>query len=305
MLWFYFALIHSFFRAAYSETSHIYKTDPWHLVLWQAIFAVIFLAVLIPFMAWPDHTGFYFAAMSVGLLFAGGLLFQLNLSAMHLGRVLGIYVPLEAFAAFVIWSVISPESWALISEHVFWVVGILAAFLVGTAGLYKIRDNDINLKTLAYVVPIGLSFAVAGIVTKLVLPVPGQIVGSNSYVILSDWGILPYALTYVFFTYLVTIPVLATVLAIKKKLGPEFRTMVNMQAGIMTGVFSAIAYIAFVSSVVLVVNPGMTSFITILLPVWLYVFHRIDKRTDDAGFASAGMIVLAVAGLAALTAFFG
>jgi len=280
MLWVFYALLHSLFRAAYAETNRVFRANPWHLAFWQAVFACAVLLPLIPVMAWPLDGRFYFAAVVVALIITVGTLIQLTLASRQSGRVSSIYMPLEAIAAFLIWIAAMPVVYYYHADNLGVTLAVLGAFVLATIGILKIRSQDITLQTFSIVAPIGITYAVAGVVTKLVMP---------------EQDVLPAAMAFVLINYLVAVFVLGLVLVVKKKISKEMTNRRLIRAGVITGIFTTIAYTTFVGSVALAPNPGYVSLIAMLLPVWMIVFHKLVGAEDTSHRGAALMLVGAVA----------
>jgi hypothetical protein len=127
-------------------------------------------------------------------------------------------------------------------------------------------------------------------VTKLVIPAdPEQVMAA--------------CLAFVLTNYTVMSLVLGIFLLLKKKTGPEMLKPPMLKASALTGVCAMLAYISFVVSVVYAPNPGYTSILAALVPVWLMWYHEIrfipDKANPLAGFmivAAIGLLLLATWG---------
>ncbi len=279
MLWAFYGLIHSLARAAFTETGRVFGVDAWHLTFWHAFFAVVILVPLMPFMAWPADGHFYFAAAIVALMTTVGTVMHLSLSAQKSGRVSSIYMPLEAIAACLIWILIVPDVFQAHVDDLWMSAVVVLALLLSTAALLRIRPSDINWTTFSVVAPVGVTYAVAGVVTKIVMP---------------EENVLPVALSYVLVSYVVMACAMGVVLLLKKKAGPDLMKTDLIRAGLLTGVFSGMAYATFVSSVALAPNPGYTSAMAMLLPVWLVVLHKITGVKDQANPLAALLIAFSL-----------
>jgi hypothetical protein len=277
MLWALYGLLHSLLRAAFAETNRAYKIDGRQLAFGQALAGLLFLVPFIPLMTWPSDPHFYRAAVGVALIFSLGNLLHLNLSAQKAGRVSSIYMPLEALAATLIWIAVTP---ALIYEHqnnMLMTISVVVAFFLSTIGLVKIRPQDINLRAFLLVAPLGLTYAVAGTVTKTVM---------------SSSSVFPDALAYALISFSVMTVVTGLGIFIQGAGFPDMRSGPVIKASLLTGLVSACAYTAFVVSVALAPNPGYTSMLAMLLPVWLLVWHGIIRVKDRASGMAAMLIVI-------------
>ena len=285
MLWALYGLLHSLFRAAFAETGRIFKADRWHLMFLQALFGLLFILPFVPFMSWPEGGGFYLAAVAVSLILTVGQLVQLTLAAQKGGRVSSLYMLLEAGAAGVIWVAIMPGALGAYVQAPAMTAGIVLGYILAAAGVLRIRPQDANWGTLAIVAPVGATFAVAGVATKLVMP---------------QVEIVPAALTFVLINYGIVALVMGSALAVKKKFGAGLVSGPLLKAGALTGAFSAAGYFSFVAAVSFSPNPGYVGVLAMMVPVWLMLCHKFVTREGDA--ARIFPALLLVAGIATLLA---
>jgi hypothetical protein len=271
--------MHSLFRAAFIEAGRVYKVEPWSLAFWHAVFACLILLPVLPFAAWPMDGRFYFAAIVVALIMAVGTLVQLNLAGRRKGRVSSIYMPLEACAAFLIWIAITPAAFDFYAHTVGLAIWIVASFVTATIAILRIRPQDISLETLSLVAPIGITYAMVGVITKLAMPPEAT---------------MQAALVYVFVTFLAMAIFTGIILRWKKKKPAKIEGSDAIRAGIVTGAFSAISFMTFVGGVAFAANPGYISLIAMLLPVWMLAFHKMVRVPDKAHEGAAYMLVIAV-----------
>ena len=278
MLWVIYGLLHSLFRAAFAETGRIFHVDGWKLSFWHSLFAAGILLPVLPFAHWPMDGRFYFAAVIVGLIMAVGTLIQLNLTSRKSGRVSSIYMPLEAICALLIWIAVMPAAFDHYSENMIMTAFVIAAFIIGTLAMCKVRPQDISLSTFSVVAPVGITYAVAGVVTKLVMP---------------ETDIFLTAVTFAFVNYAITAFAIGLVLGVKKKPLGKLSDGKLMNAGVVAGGFSVIAYTTFVASVALAPNPGYVSLLAMLLPVWMILFHKMVGEKDKSNRMAAFFIAVA------------
>jgi hypothetical protein len=277
MLWAIYALLHSLFRAMFVETGRFFPADGWVKAFWQAFFGFLLLLPFLPLMQWPEYGRFYLAAVTVSLIMTVGTLLQLTLSQQQSGRISSVYMPIEAFAAFMIWLAIMPEALRALTSDPFRLCAVVLAFLLATVALLIVRPNDISAKTFSLVAPVGLSFAVAGVVTKIVLPAS---------------HLIPIVLTYALINFAVMTLVMALALLVKKKLAREAFSTPTIQGGVITGLFSASSTVTFVAGVALAPNPGYTSFMAMLLPVWMIGLHKLFRAEERASPVAAFLLVI-------------
>lgn len=289
MNWALYALLHSLSRAFFVETNRVYKIDSWHLTFLQAVFGFFVLLPLFPFMHWPMDGRFYFAALIVSLITAVGYMIQLGLAAQKTGRVSGMYMPLEAVAATIIWVLVMPDAFSLHTHNLLMSAGVVVAMVLTALGMMKIRGSDISWNTFLVVAPVGVTYALAGIATKIVMP---------------DVMIIPTVLTYSFVSFSVMALVLGLTMLLKKKVTRELVSKQTLKGGLLTGAFSVVASLSFVASVAMAPNPGYTSMLAMLLPVWLFVFHKALGIEDRANPWAAALLCGGVILLIVVTSFF-
>ncbi len=289
MNWALYALLHSLCRAFFVETNRVYKVDSWHLTFMQALFGCLVLIPVIPFMHWPSDPRFYFAAVIVALITAVGYMIQLGLAAQKTGRVSGMYMPLEALTATIIWILVMPATLELHTHNLMLSIGVVVAFVLATLGMARIRQSDITWATFLIVAPVGVTYAVSGIATKIVMP---------------EVMVIQTVLTYCFVNFAIMTFVLGIVLLAKKKASRTMLEARSLRAGLLTGVFSVVGSLSFVASVAMAPNPGYTSMMAMMLPVWLMLFHKALGVEDRANKIAAFMLTAGTILLIAVTAIF-
>lgn len=289
MNWALYALLHSLCRAFFVETNRVYKIDSWHLTFLQALFGFIVLLPFTPFMHWPADPRFYFAGVVVALITAVGYMIQLGLAAQKTGRVSGMYMPLEAVAATVVWILVMPAALELHAQNLLLSLGVAAALALTTYGMARIRRSDLTWPTFLVVAPVGVTYAVSGIATKIVMP---------------ETAIIPTVLTYSFVGFTTMTLVLGAVLLGKKKAGRAMLSKHALRGGLLTGAFSVVGSLCFVASVAMAPNPGYVSIMAMMLPVWLLLFHKAMGAEDQAAKGPAALLACGVVLLLAATSAF-
>lgn len=280
MIWTVYAIAHSLFRAIFAEINRIYQIDAWQLTFVHAVCAVLLLLPLVPFMGWPADPGFYAAAAAVALIVTVGIVIQLNLSSEQNGRTTGIAVPFEALGAFVIWLAIDPDSLDQYAGDPLRLAGLGMAFAIAIFGLMMLRRHDINPRTLMIMAPVALTYAVAGVVTKIVVPFGAVTV--------------PAILSFVLVNYVVMTVAMGVVLLAKRRVDDTMRSARTLQAGLITGMLGMMGYATFVTAVVMAPNPGYVSLTAVLVPVWLFMYHHAKHREDHSSAAAALLILMSV-----------
>lgn len=289
MNWALYALLHSLCRAFFVETNRVYKLDSWQLSFMQALFGLAVLLPFIPFMNWPEDPRFYFAAIVVALITTVGYMIQLGLAGQKTGRVSGMYMPLEALTATVIWVLVMPAAMELHLQNIMLSLGVVLALGLTSLGMARIRQSDVSWPTFLIVAPVGVTYAVSGIATKIVMP---------------ETDIIPAVLTFSLVGFATMTVVLGMVMLAKKKLNREMMTRHALRGGLLTGAFSVVGSLCFVASVAMAPNPGYVSIMAMMLPVWLLLFHKVMKVEDRATPWAAGMLTVGVVLLVAVTAIF-
>lgn len=288
MIWIIYALFLSLFRAAFAETSRIFRVESLHLFYVHSLVALAILLPLTLFMAWPQDPRFYFAAALVSLILTAGTLQQLSLAEQKVGRVSSVSMPVEALAACMLWFAVGPE--AMLEDYLTNPVlsgGLVLAFILCVGALLTIRESDISLKSFLVVAPVGCTFAVAAVVTKMVMPTE---------------MVIPSALTFVFIHYVITTVVVGIYALFKGKVTADIFDTKVVKAGSYAGVFSMLGYLSFISALAYSPNPGFVSLMAMLVPVWLLAYHKTAAVKDNANWVSGMMMILGVLVLAYISA---
>lgn len=281
MLWTAYAVAHSLFRAIFAEINRLYRIDAWQLTFVHAVCALVFLLPFTPLMRWPADPSFYMAAGMVALIITIGVVIQLSLSSAQSGRISAIAVPFEALGAFAIWLALEPAALDRYAQDPLRLVGVGAAFLIAIFGLVMLRRHDISGRTLMIVAPLALTYAVAGVVTKVIVPAGTGI-------------LLPALLAFVMINYIMMAVVMGGVLVVKRRIDDTIRARATWQAGLLTGMLGLMGYATFVVAVVMAPNPGYVSLTAVLVPVWLFIYHHAKHREDHSSAAAALLIIISV-----------
>lgn len=283
MYWAIFGIFHSIFRAAYAEVNRIFEVDNWQMSFMQSVVAVILLIPFIPLMSFPSDLNFYLAAVLVAMIISVGVVVQLNMTSIQKGRTSSVSIPIEAVSAFIMWIVITPYAYENYIENPMITACVVGSFAIATAALFYVRNTDLSWESLLVVAPVGITFAVAAVVTKLVVPTDPEYV-------------MAACLSFVLVNYVVMTFVLGVFLLLKKKTSPQMLQAPMLKASALTGICATMAYTSFVMSVVYAPNPGYTSILAALVPVWLMWYHEIRYIPDKAN-ALAGVMIVAAVGL--------
>jgi len=283
MLWAIYGILHSMLRAAFVETCRINRIDGWRLGFWQALtgFVVLLPLSFTPLMVWPQDGFFYMAAAGIALIFTIGMIVQLRMSEGRHGRIFAIYVPLEAIAAMIIWVIVTPYMLETYINDTLMTVSVTLAFAFSSYALFRIRTNDVDWKTFLIAAPIGITYAVAGVVTKIVM---------------TDYGdmVVQAALSYVMVIFSIMTVVMGLAALVKKKTGTEFSSVRTVSTGMVAGLFAVLGYGTFVVSVSYAPNPGYTSMLAMLVPVWILTWHGFLRMDDKASPLAALFIVISM-----------
>lgn len=283
MLWFVYAVIHTIFQAIFVELNRIYKIDSWQLNFLHSFFAFLFMCLLIPFMNWQLDAKIIFAAFVISSVLTIGCQAQIYMSSRHNGRVASMWQPVSIFTAFILWIGLFPETASDYMEDKLILSAIIFALAINIFSFVLIRRNDIALRAFLLIAPVGVLYGSVTVLSKFVLP------ESNA---------LPDALTLAFFMYLfMSVFSLGGVIA-KKRLTTELISSHFIKAGLAIGSASAIGYIFVLLSVAAAINPGFTSVIGMLTPVWIMAYHRLRGVKDEAS-PWAGLLMIFGAALLA------
>ena len=286
MIWIIYAIAHSMFRGIFAEINRLYQIDAWQLTFVHAVCALLLMLPLVPFMEWQADPSFYAAAGMVALITSVGIVIQLNLSSEQNGRITGIAVPFEALAGFAIWLAIDAQALENLGADPVRLLGLVASFAIAVFGLMMLRRHDINRRTLAVMAPVAVTYAVAGVVTKVVVPLD---------------QLVPALLSFVMVNYVVMTVAIGIVLLAKRRVDDTMRSWRTLQAGALTGLLSLMAYATFVVAVVMAPNPGYVSLTAVLIPVWLFIYHHAKHREDQSSAAAALLIIISVVALVLAT----
>lgn len=279
MIWAVYGMLHGALRAALTETSRFDGDDLRVRALRQSVFSLIFLAPFSFLMKWPGDERFYLAAVGVAVIFSVGTLIQQGMAAQKLGRVSGLYIPLEAVAAFILWLLVSPTALRHYGGDPVMSAGVAVAFTLGAFCLLRIRPQDMGWRIFLVVLPTGLTYAVAGVVTKIVMPVQDIVFYALSFAVIN-------------FAVMALIMGVAAFFAKERRFVPDGKTI---KATALSGFFQALAYVVFVAGVASAPNPAYISMLAMLLPVWLLIGHRVMRAEDNAKpVPAAGLVVAAL-----------
>lgn len=276
MIWAFFGILHSLFRAGFAEINHHFRVDGSRLNFWHALFGMLFLLPFAPLLEWSMPVSLYVAALIVGLILTAGGLMQLILSSRQTGRVSGMFVPAEALAAFVLWYMFIPDQGQFFLSSATQTALTGLGFVLATLGVLLVRRNDAGLKELFAILPGAAALGGAAVLIKMmILPT-----------------MLPHAaFTFVFVAYAVMAVLMGFVALIRKEADQSFFDTKLVQVGVMTGIFSVSAFICFIYSLSYAPNPAYPVLLLMAVPVWLSVYRGLRKEKDAAHPFYAGMIV--------------
>lgn len=280
MIWTLYAISHSVFRAIFAEINRIYRVDAWQLTFLHALCAMMLLLPFTRIMAWPADSSFYLAAAMVALISTVAIVIQLNLASEQNGRTSVIAIPFEALGAFLIWLAVDPDAWAFYAGKPLALVSLGMAFAIAVFGLLMLRGHDVNRRTIMVMAPVALTCAVAGVVTKVVIP--------------TGESLIPALLSFVMVNYIVMTITMGVVLLVKRRATAVMHSSRALQAGFMTGMLSLMGYATFVAAVVMAPNPGYVSMTGVLVPVWLFMYHHAQHREDHSSAVAALLIITSV-----------
>lgn len=65
----------------------------------------------------------------------------------------------------------------------------------------------------------------------------------------------------------------------------------DIQAGLCVGLFSALSFVFFIIGISLAVTPAYPAMISMLVPVWLLVYHKARGQQDNSSpYAGAALV---------------
>jgi len=278
MLWAVFAFVGVIFQAAFTECNRHLRLESYVLNFWHGLASVILLAPALLVIDWPSAHSFYLTAFFAGGVSAIACVVQFHLAARHNGRVAAMFMPVEAFAMFFLWVVLKP---ALIDSYMAspaTTAMIGGSMALATISILFLRQNDIGWKTFWSVVPIGLLYAMAGVLGKNVLD--GGAFWSS---------VLAY--TFVFYVSLTVLMFFALAFFRKDVLHEVFSTRVA-RGGFLAAIFSVVSCIGIFGGFYLAENPGYVAIALMLVPAVLMVWHRLIGVRDDASpIAGMGLVI--------------
>jgi len=278
MLWVVFALIGVVFQAAFTESNRHFRADSYTLNVWHGMASVILMIPALFFIDWPSGVAFYLTAFFAGAVSAIACVVQFHLASKHNGRVASMFLPVEAFAMFFLWIALKPT---LIGDYMASPVAtatIGASMILASVSLFFLRRNDVGWSTFWSIAPIGLLYAVAGVLCKNIID-PDNFISS----------LLAY--TFVFYVSL-TVQMAAVVALRRRHTVREIFTPQMARAGFIIAVFSVMSCIGLFGGFALAENPGYTAIALMLVPVVLMAWHRATGTQDDASpIAGMGLVI--------------
>lgn len=285
MMWFIWAVFSSLCAAALAESNRIFKLNASMLNAWRSTFAMILLAIALPYMDWPKDRDFYIVALLDGIVTAAGMVMFFYLAARQSGRVSSMIIPMSAFAAYLTWWMMRPLERPDLMEHPFQVTLATASFTLVCIAFQKVRDNDVSLDSFLMVLPVGLSFGVIDAMTKAVL---GD--GQAHYSL---------ALAYTFVS-VITCTITAWVATIPTPLGGRPTRFLDKRlvwGGFWCGFWTVGMMLSGVLSLSAAPNPSLPALIMVLTPLWLFALNYIRQVKDDVSIPASLLILAGAVGL--------
>lgn len=285
MMWFVWAILASFCAAALAESNRIFKLNAQMLNAWRSTIAMLFMAVALPYMAWPSSKNFYIVATLDGIVTAIGMVMFFYLAARKTGRVSSMVLPMAAFAAYMTWWMMRPMERPDILENPLQVLLAVVSFTLICVSFQKVRDNDSSWDSFLMVLPVGLSFGVIDAITKDVLSD-----ANNTYRII---------LSYTFLS-LVSCTIAAWISAIPTPLGgrpSKFLDKDLLWGSFWCGIWTVGMMLAGVFALSAAPNPSLPSLIMCLTPIWLFALNYIRHVYDDVSVPASLLMIAGAAGL--------
>ena len=268
-MWFVWALISGLTFSVALEANKHFKLEGLTLTFWRSVMSALLMLPLILAMEWPSDPVYYLVICLTSAVSVIGTVVQFNLAAKHNGRVANLDLPVKIVLAFLIWLVIDRvEREAFFSDPVY-AGGVLASFALMIASLQFVRKNDASWSAFLAILPIGVLYAVIGVLTKLMLDDGESVLGiSLSWVFL---GSILMAVT--------SLPLLVSQKMSGKKL--DIVSPNILKGALFCAFFATIAGVTYNFAVIATPNPGYPGVVIAMTPVWFAVYYKCMGIKDE------------------------
>ncbi|MDD9912875.1 MAG: hypothetical protein OXR68_04605 [Alphaproteobacteria bacterium] len=285
MTWIIAALCSAFFQCLLSETNRRYKISGAELNCARVFVGTLALLPIVVWLPWPTNPYFYLIAFISGAIGGLGMRYFFRISAQYNGRVANLYKPLRIFLMFSIWFCIDQSFRHNFLQDPWVMMGILGCMAIAISSVLIMRKNSIGWEAFLASVPVSIMFTISDVTVKLVIP----------------WDMLVENIfVYVFISFFITACLETVNLTQQGKLKLVFLPS-TLKAALVVGPLSLAVLFFAVMGFVLAPNPAYASMITLLVPVFLLVYHRIANIPDDASPLAGTVLALSALAFAFLT----
>lgn len=281
MDWIIYSLLFSFCYAIFSGLNRYYQVSGVRLAMWRLIITLVLISPALIFVEWPhDNPWFYAIAIFNGFVLAISTIVRFNLAAQHNGRIASMFMPLQLFTVFIAWTLIDKTLLQKYMANPTQFVGIILCFIIVTACVLTLRKNDLGWRMFLISIPIGLGHAVMDILSKIALK--GQSLFDAATVLIALSCIVGIVLT-------------VFVIALRPAKDRDMLPPKMLEASFFIGIVGLGGYYTALMAISAAPNPAYFNAISMLSPVWLYVWHKMVGIEDKASpFASMGMLAAAI-----------
>lgn len=271
--------------ALVAEINRRFKVEGFRLNLLKSVFAVLFGLPLLLVAVFPQDLQFYLIATTQGLMSVYAMNVFFDLAKRYETRVSAMYLGVTAVAAFILWYMLKPtEMSALLSNEIL-AVALIICFIGVIVSLQFLRENDLSLKVLKTLLPLGLLFAFVDVSIKIFIE--------------GNYPIWQTVLTFVMVSFAVN-AVFSYFYMVYDKREISVDRPIIIQAALI-GILSFATLFAATSAIVMAPNPAYPGIIMMNVPVLLFAYHKLTGTKDDASPAIAGAMIALTGGLVYLT----
>lgn len=288
-MWILLALLFSFTSAVFSGINRTFKIEGFRLNFYRMFFSLMMLVPITLFIDFPKSPWFYLAAISHGLSMVVGTAVVLNMARTHNGRVATMYIPVQIFATFLLWLVVSADARAIYFSDPSYFLYILFPFALMSWSLFSLRKADAGFKAFLQIAPIGMMYAFADIIAKLSTP---------------DTSFLQnFAYLYVVFTtglFCATPFLFISNLRIRPE-EPLFVPEI-VKPAFLLAITGLVSFMLFLTALQFSPNPAFVIAIGTLTPIWIMLYNKYADIPDDGDKSTALLMVISAIMLVILTA---
>ena len=266
MLWAVFAVVAGLTYCVQTEMNKNYKIDGFALNTFRALFSVLLLLPVIPFMEWPDLPAYYLVVILEAAISIVCMTAQYNLAAKRSGRVACLHQPIALMLTFVFWLMLEEDQRQFLLQNPLNAAGIAFAFLLFMFSIQFIRKNDAGWSALLAVIPIAVLYAIMTVVSKVALQ--------------NGETLLEISLNFVFLCnvlmFLMSFPLYYT--------QKYFKRVATADMLKISGVafFHTVSWVFACVAIILTPNPAYVGVITGLAPIWFMLYYKFKGIQDDA-----------------------